>query len=152
MTTPHTVSIINFQNEQPYLTILRGVMLQALDGRSVQRRGDLAETNAVLYVPLAVTALNPAGEKTDFLAPIEYAHCSDPSHCWTLQTEGESAGRSTFFVKGRLSAPCTLAEARERYDFVYVVAGWQLHDYGTQALRHFEVLSRVSSRYYSYGQ
>ena len=45
----------------------------------------------------------------------------------------------------------SLAEAREKYDYVYVVAGWQLHDYGSRALQHWEVVSKVSSRYYQYG-
>ena len=28
---------------------------------------------------------------------------------------------------------------------------WQLHDYGSRALQHYEVVSKVSSRYYQYG-
>ena len=125
-------------------------MLQALDGQSVQRRGDVEETNARLYVPLSVCAVNAAGENVSFLPPLAYARCSDPGKHWTLQPEGESAGRCSFFVKGELSAPCSLAEAREQHDFVFVVAGYCLHDYGSPALRHYEVVSKVSSRFYRY--
>ena len=131
--------------------LLRGVMLQALNGQSVQRRGDQEETNASLYIPLSVQAVNAAGETLSFLPPLEYARCPDPEKHWTLQAEGESAGRGNFFVKGEIPEACSLAEAREKYDFVYIVAGWQLHDYGSRNMQHYEVVSKVSSRYYQYG-
>ena len=150
MIVPHTVSLINLHNGIPFLVFLRGVMLQALNGQSVQRRGDQEETIATLYVPLSVNSINPSGENVAFLSPRGYARCTDPEKHWTLQAEGESAGRGSFFVKGEIPEACTLAEARENYDFVYVVAGWQLHDYGSRALQHWEVVSKVSSRYYQY--
>ncbi len=148
MYTPHTVSLINSHNGSLFLVLLRGVMLQIMNGRSVQRRGDVEENRATLYVPLTVRAENAAGENVTFLPPRDYARCTDPENHWTLQPEGESAGYGSFFVKDEIPAACTLAEAREKYDFVYVVAGWQLHDYGSPALRHYEVVSRVSSRYF----
>ena len=151
MVAPHTVSLIHFHNDAPCLTILRGVMLQTLEGRSVQRRGDAEESDTRLFVQLSVRAENAAGENLSFLPPREYARCLDPEKHWTLQPEGESAGRCSFFVKGELSEPCTLAEAREQYDFVYPVAGYKLHDYGSPSMQHIEILSRVSSRYYQYG-
>ena len=148
MYTPHTVSLMNSHNGSPFLVLLRGVMLQVINGRSVQRRGDVEENRATLYVPLTIRAENTAGENVTFLPPLEYARCTEPEEHWTLQPEGESAGRCSFFVKGEIPEACTLAEAREKYDYVYVVAGWQLHDYGSQALRHYEVVSSVSSRYF----
>ena len=151
MTAPHTVSLIHFRRDTPFLTVLRGVMLQAVDGLSVLPRGDADESGTRLFVPLSVRAVNADGESVSFLPPRAYARCSDPEAHWTLQPEGESAGRCSFFVKGELSRPCTLAEARERFDFVYVVAGWQLHDYGSRSLQHYEIVSRVSSRYFRHG-
>ena len=150
MYTPHTVSLIIYHGDSPFLVYLRGVMLQALNGRSVQRRGGMEENEATLYVPLSARAENAAGEPLIFLPPLEYARCTDPEKYWTLQPEGESAGRSSFFVKGEIAEACSLAEAREKYDYVYIVAGWQLHDYGSRALQHWEVVSKVSSRYYQY--
>ena len=114
MYTPHTVSLINLHNGIPFLVFLRGVMLQALNGQSVQRRGDQEETIATLYVPLYVNAINPSGEKVSFLPPLEYARCADPEKHWTLQPENESAGRCSFFVKGEIPEACSLAEAREK--------------------------------------
>lgn len=151
MYTPHTVSLIIYHGDSPFLVYLRGVMLQALNGRSVQRRGGMEENEATLYVPLSAWAENAAGEPLIFLPPLEYARCTDPEKYWTLQPEGESAGRSSFFVKGEIAEACSLAEAREKYDYVYIVAGWQLHDYGSRTLQHWEVVSKVSSRYYQYG-
>ena len=151
MYTPHTVSLIIYHGDSPFLVYLRGVMLQALNGRSVQRRGGMEENEATLFVPLSAQAENAAGEPRIFLPPLEYARCTDPEKYWTLQPEGESAGRSSFFVKGEIAEACSLAEAREKYDYVYIVAGWQLHDYGSRALQHWEVVTKVSSRYYQYG-
>lgn len=151
MYTPHTVSIINIHQNNPRLTVLHGVMLQALNGQSTQRRGEVEEAKATLYIPLSVRAVNEAGERVTFLPPMEYARCEDPEKYWTLQPEGESAGRCSFFVKGALPEACSLAEARENYDFVYVVAGWQLHDYGSRTMQHYEVVSKVASRFYQYG-
>ena len=151
MYTPHTVSLINYHGGSPFLIHLRGVMLQTLNGQSVQRRGDAEENQTTLYIPVSVHAENTAGESMTFLPPIEYARCMDPEKHWTLQPEVESAGRCSFFVKDAIPEPCSLAEAREKYDYVYVVAGWQLHDYGSRALQHWEVVSKVSSRYYQYG-
>ena len=126
-------------------------MLQALNGRSTLRRGSQDEANATLYIPFSVRAVNAAGEAVGFLPPLEYARCPDPENHWTLQAEGESAGRSSFFVKGELTEALTLAEARARCDAVYIVAGYSVRDYGSPSMRHFEVVSRVSSRYYQYG-
>ena len=151
MYTPHTVSLISCHSGTPQLTILRGVMLQGPNGRAALNRGESVEDNVTLYIPFSVKAETPDGEESTFLPPLAYAACPDPSEHWTLQPEGESAGRCSFFVKDAIPEPCSLAEAREKYDYVYVVAGWQLHDYGSRALQHWEVVSKVSSRYYQYG-
>ena len=150
MYCPHTVSLISYHSGTPYLTILRGVMLQGSDGRAVLQRGDSQKDDMILYIPFSVKAETPSGEPATFLPPKAYAACIDPEHHWTLQPEGESAGRCGFFVKGELTAPLSLAEAREQLDDVYVIAGYTVHDYGSASMRHFEVTSKVSSRYYQY--
>lgn len=122
-------------------------MLQALNGRSTLRRGSQDEANATLYIPFSVRAVNAAGEAVGFLPPLEYARCPDPENHWTLQAEGESAGRSSFFVRGTLSAPLSLQQARDTLDTVCVVTGWSLHDYGSPGMRHIEVISKISTRY-----
>ena len=150
MYTPHTVSLISYHSGTPYLTILRGVMLQGPNGRAALQRGEQIEDNVTLYIPFSVKAETPSGEPASFLPPKDYAASIDPEHHWTLQPEGESAGRCGFFVKAELTEPISLEEARDQFDFVYSIAGFQIHDYGSPALRHYEVVSKVSSRYYQY--
>ena len=149
MYSPHTVSLICYHGGAPRLTILRGVMLQGPDGRAVQQRGGQVSDDITLYIPFSVRAENPSGGPASFLPQKEYAALADPSGYWTLQPEGESAGRCGFFVKGELSEPLTLEEAYDRFDFVYTVAGFNIHDYGSPAMRHYEVTSKVA-RYYQY--
>ena len=151
MTSPHTVTLISFHDSAPCLTVLRGVMLQGMSGKTVLRDGDMDETKVVLYIPFSVIAENPSGAPSSFLLPHEFAACTDPESHWTLQSEGESAGRCGFFVKGELNEPISLAEARKIYDEVYVIAGYSAHDYGSPSMRHWEVRSRISSRYYGTG-
>lgn len=124
-------------------------MLQGPDGRAVLQRGEQVSDNATLYIPFSVRAETPSGDPASFLPPKGYAASADPSGYWTLQAEGESAGRSGFFVKGELTEPLTLEEAYDQYDFVYTVAGCTVHDYGSPAMRHYEVTSKVA-RYYQY--
>ena len=150
MYTPHTVSLISYYSGTPHLTILRGVMLQGPNGRAALNRGESVEDNVTLYIPFSVRAETPDGGESTFLPPLAYAACPDPSEHWTLQAEGESAGRCGFFVKGELSEPVTLEQARDLYDFVYPVAGYLIHDYGSPSMKHYEVRSRVSSQYYQY--
>ena len=150
MYTPHTVSLISYHSGRPYLTILRDVMLQGPDGRAVLQRGEQVSDNITLYIPFSVKAENPSGKAASFLSPKNYAAGIDPEKHWTLQPEGEGAGRCGFFVKGELSEPISLEEAYDRYDFVYTIAGFTVHDYGSPAMRHWEVVSKVSSRFYDY--
>ena len=141
MDTPHTVSLICYRDDTPRLTVLRDVMLQAQDGRSILSSGSTEENTTVLYIP----------NFEAFLPPHKYAACSDPEKFWTLQAEGTSAARCGFFVKGELSEAIDLAEARRRYDYVYLVAGYSVHDYGSPRMRHIKVVSRVASRYFQQG-
>ena len=150
MYCPHTVSLISYHSGTPQLTILRGVMLQGPNGRAALNRGESVEDNVTLYIPFSVRAETPDGGESTFLPPLVYAACPDPSEHWTLQAEGESAGRCGFFVKGELTEAVTLEEARESCDYVYVIAGYTVHDFGSKSMRHYEVASKVSSRYYQY--
>ena len=50
---------------------------------------------------------------------------------------------------GHMGLIASLEEAFDRFDFVYTVAGFNIHDYGSPALRHYEVTSKVA-RYYQY--
>ena len=150
MYCPHTVSIISCHSGVPYLTVLRGVMLQGPMSRPLHQKGDVIEDSLTLYIPFSVRAENVEGEAVSFLPPLAYAACGEPEKHWSLQPEGETAGRCGFFVKGELAEAVSLEEARDRYDDVFVVSGYTIHDYGSGPMRHYEVKSKVTSRYYQY--
>ena len=146
MYTPHTVSLINQHGQDYYLTILRGVMVQDLERRAVLQAGDYDASYTKIFIPFAVDAQNPDGEPVTYLPPKQYAKSHEPLQHWTLQADGEEAGRSSFFVRGEIPAACSLAEAREAYDNVIIVTSVSTRDYGRPGMQHFEVSSRINER------
>ena len=146
MYTPHTVSLINQHGQDYYLTILRGVMVQDLERRAVLQAGDYDASYTKIFIPFVVDAQNPDGEPVTYLPPKQYAKSHEPLQHWTLQADGEEAGRSSFFVRGEIPAACSLAEAREAYDNVIIVTSVSTRDYGQPGMQHFEVSSRINER------
>ena len=146
MYTPHTVSLINQHGQDYYLTILRGVMVQDLERRAVLQAGDYDSRYTKIFIPFAVDAQNADGEPVTYLPPKQYAKSHEPLQHWTLQADGEEAGRSSFFVRGEIPAACSLAEAREAYDNVIIVTSVSTRDYGQPGMQHFEVSSRINER------
>ena len=150
MYAPHDVTLVNLHGGLPRPVLLRGVMLQAMDGRGTVKRGSQDSSDAVLYVPFSADIRDAEGAAMTFLPPLEYAALPDPAGFWTLQTEGESAARASFFVKGLHPEAMTLEEERRRFDAVYVVAGYSIRDYGSEAMRHYEIRSRLRNRFYGF--
>ena len=146
MYTPHTVSLINQHGQDYYLTILRGVMVQDLERRAVLQAGDYDSSYTKIFIPFAVDAQNPDGEPVTYLPPKQYAKSHEPLQHWTLQADGEEAGRSSFFVRGEIPQAGSLAEAREAYDNVIIVTSVSTRDYGQPGMQHFEVSSRINER------
>ena len=146
MYTPHTVSLINQHGQDYYLTILRGVMVQDLERRAVLQAGDYDASYTKIFIPFGVDAQNPDGEPVTYLPPKQYAKSHEPLQHWTLQADGEEAGRSSFFVRGEIPVACSLAEAREAYDNVIIVTSVSTRDYGQPGMQHFEVSSRINER------
>ena len=146
MYTPHTVSLINQHGQDYYLTILRGVMVQDLERRAVLQAGDYDASYTKIFIPFGVDAQNPDGEPVTYLPPKQYAKSHEPLQHWTLQADGEEAGRSSFFVRGEIPEACSLAEAREAYDNVIIVTSVSTRDYGQPGMQHCEVSSRINER------
>ena len=146
MYAPHTVSLISRQGDGYYLTILRGVMLQAQDRMSLLSEGDADAANTRLFIPEDAEARNAEGEESGYLPPLLYERSEEPERHWTLRSDGQEAGRNSFFIKGEIPEAVTLAEARERYDGVYLVVSVARRDYGKTRMRHFEVSSRLDER------
>ena len=146
MYTPHVASVINQHGEDFYLTILRGVMIQDMERMSVLQAGDYDSSYTKIFIPFSVDARNAEGEPVTYLPPKQYAKSMEPEQHWTLQADGEEAGRSSFIVKGEIPEACSLAEARDLYDGVFIVSAVRTRDYGHPGMRHWEVSSRITER------
>lgn len=146
MYAPHTVTIYNIVRETDlatlgevdhvYITILRGVMLQASKGANVRESGLEGADAANLYIPFAVEAVDgKTGEAKTYAKPQEFFKAADRSGLWTLSYNGN--GGETVFVKGEfISDNMTVVQY---HDDCYKVTKVDAMDYGSADMRHFEV-------------
>ena len=146
MYAPHTVTIYNVvqeidpatldEKETAYVTVLRGVMLQASKGANVRTSGLEGADVADLFIPFSVEAVDG---KTDapkqYVGPQTFNAAADKSGLWTLSYNGE--GGETVFVKGEfVSDDMTVVRA---HDGCYNVTKVDVKDFGSQDMQHFEV-------------
>ena len=149
MYAPHIVTIYNVTQEtdqetfhdtqKSYITVIRGVMLQASKAVNVRESG-LEGADAVnLYVPFASLAVDGVtGQEKRYVVPQEFWRAADKSGIWTLSTDGN--GGTTFFVKGEVVEPDKTEQMIEMlYDDVYKVTKVDMKDFGSAAMQHFEV-------------
>ena len=149
MYAPHTVTIYNVTQEtdqatfkdvqKSYITVLRGVMLQASKAANVRQSG-LEGADAVnLYIPFSTPAVDGVtGAAKRYVGPQEFWRAVDKSGLWTLSTDGN--GGTTFFVKGKVVEPEKTEEAIEMlYDDVYKVTKVDMKDFGSADMQHWEV-------------
>lgn len=146
MYTPHTVTIYNIVRETDpatldevthvYITILRGVMLQASKGANVRQSGLEGADAANLYIPFAVEAVDgKTGAAKTYSKPQEFAKAADRSGLWTLSYNGN--GGETVFVKGEfISDNMTVVQY---HDDCYKVTKVDAMDYGSTNMQHWEV-------------
>lgn len=146
---PHTVTIYNvITRESPesgfrperksYITILRGVLLDASKAVNVNASG-LEGADAVdLYIPFDVEAVDAVtGEPKTYIGPMELWHREDIDKLWTMSLDGQGEG-DTFFVKGEVIEPSLSFDGISmKYDGVYNITKVDELDYG--GLRHWEV-------------
>ena len=149
MYAPHTVTIYNVTQEtnqttfkdvqKSYITVLRGVMLQASKAAIVRQSG-LEGADAVnLYIPFSTPAVDGVtGAQKRYVGPQEFWRASNKSGLWTLSTDGN--GGTTFFVKGEVVEPEKTEQTIEMlYDDVYKVTKVDMKDFGSASMQHFEV-------------
>ena len=146
MYTPHTVTIYNIvretdpatldEVEHAYITILRGVMLQASKGANVRESGLEGADAANLYIPFVVEAVDgKTGAAKTYAKPQEFAKAADRSGLWTLSYNGN--GGETVFVKGEfISDNMTVVQY---HDDCYKVTKVDAMDYGSADMQHWEV-------------
>lgn len=142
----HTVTVYNIVQEidpstldevtHVYITILRGVMLQASKGANVRESG-LEGADAVnLYIPFNVKAVDgTTGKPKTYTGPQAFYSAADKSSLWTLSVNGN--GGNTFFVKGEFVTDNeTVALA---HDDCYNVTKVDEKDFGSAPMQHWEV-------------
>lgn len=146
MYAPHTVTVYNIvqeidpatldEVEHAYITILRGVMLQASKGANVRESGLEGADAANLYIPFVVEAVDgKTGAAKTYAKPQEFAKAADRSGLWTLSYNGN--GGETVFVKGEfISDNMTVVQY---HDDCYKVTKVDAMDYGSADMQHWEV-------------
>ena len=130
-----------------YAAVLHGVMMQAVTASVTGDSGLNPAASvfsfkeaAALFIPFSVKATAPDGEtEMTYLSPVAYEQAADRSRHWTLRAGTPDAPANCFFVKGAVPEPCGYAEANVTYDQVYNITAVAVHDYGSPALRHWEV-------------
>ena len=148
MYAPHTVTIYNIVQEidpttldevtHVYITILRGVMLQASKGVNVRESGLEGADAANLYIPFTVEAVDgkTGAAKTD-AKPQEFVKAADRSGLWTLSYDGN--GGETLFIKGEFVLDGTNLNVVRYHDDCYNVTKVDAMDYGSPDMQHWEV-------------
>ena len=145
---PHTVTVYNIiQEEDPstlkevthiYITILRGVMLQASKGANVRQSGLAGADAANLYIPFAVEAVDgKTGAAKTYAKPQEFVKAADRSGLWTLSYNGN--GGETLFIKGEFVFDGTNLNVVRYHDDCYNVTKVDAMDYGSDEMQHWEV-------------
>lgn len=142
---PHVVTLYNVVREEDpstfhevavnHITILEGVLLDAVKTVNVNRSGIEGADSIMLYVPQSVTATDGVtGKPKANVGPIEFWRANDKSSLWTLKP-----GQDCFFIKGRAVHPDWSAQKLEAaYDGVYDVTKVDFKDYGGD-MSHWEV-------------
>lgn len=146
---PHTVTVYNVTQEtdpntfkdtqKSYITVLRGVLLEASKAANVRESG-LESADAVnLYIPFSAPAVDGVtGAEKQYVGAQEFWRADDKSGLWTLSTDGN--GGTTFFIKGEVVEPEKTEQMIEMlYDDVYKVTKVDMKDFGSASMRHFEV-------------
>lgn len=146
MYAPHTVTVYNSVKETDpstfreethlYVTILRGVMLQASKGVNVRESG-LEGADAVnLYIPFCVEAVDgTTGKPKTYTGPQAFYNAADKSVLWTLSVNGN--GGLTFFVKGEFVTD--KEDVAMAQDGCYNVTKVDEKDFGSVDMQHWEV-------------
>ena len=128
---PHVVTIYSVviemdpdtlrEDTKNYITVLNGVLLDAVKAKNVNQSGLTGADAVTLYIPL-------------YAGPVEFWRAEDKSGLWTL-----SAGGNTFFVKGRAVHPdWSVQKIEAAYDDVYDITKVDFKDFGGD-MSHWEV-------------
>ncbi len=167
---PHTVTIINHEivhdkstakdTEYLYFTVLDGVFMDSVKGKSTQETGLVNADSVTLYIPENVTAkdggliiltdengVTLADELARLLSedrgnyitakkyasPISYWGSDDKSEIWTVSP------KNTYIVKGKgIDPTLKIQKIEAAHDYVYNVTKVDYMDFGG-GMAHWEV-------------
>lgn len=142
---PHTVTLYTVVTEEDpstfeetttnYITILRGVLLDAVKAKNVNESGLEGADSVALYVPKDVEAVDGVtGEKKQYVGPVEFWKMEDRSGFWTF-----SVGENSFFVKGEAVHPDWSGQKIDAaHDDVYNINTVDFKDFGGE-MSHWEI-------------
>lgn len=140
---PHVVTVFNAYEDDELVTrysvtILRGVLLDVSKGTNVAKTGLSDADAATLYIPFSVDARGADGVRKRYVDPKVFYAAGDTQNLWTLDSGGKSNSTSTYFVKGEVTEPMSLAELKRAYDFVFDVTTVDVRDFGDDMM-HWQV-------------
>lgn len=147
---PHTVTVYNTSMEvnpstlkdelHNYITILRGVLLDASKAANVRTSGIEGADAVNLYIPFSVAAVDGVtGQKKQYMGPMDFWRMPDEERAgyWTLSVDGH--GGKTIFVKGEVVEPdMDEQKISLAYDDVYNVTKVDVKDFGG-SMAHFQI-------------
>jgi len=133
MYAPHTVTVyspiedfVTFE-ETRYITVLRGVFMDAAKASNVRTSGLEGADSVNLFVPFSVDASGKV-----YADPKAFESASDKSGLWTLRV-------GDFFVKGEVDEDMDFQYLNSNYDDVYRITKVDKKDFGSEPMRHWEV-------------
>lgn len=139
MYAPHTVTVyspvedpVTFEVSN-YITVLRGVLMDASKASNVRASGLEGADSVNLFIPFSVRATDGVSlmDKT-YVDSKEFASAADKSNLWTLRI-------GDFFVKGEVVEDKDFQYINANYDDVYRITKVDKKDFGSESMRHYEV-------------
>lgn len=132
MYAPHTVTVYSTVEDPVtfevtnYITVLRGVLMDAAKAANVRTSGLEGADSVNLFIPFGVDT-----EKT-YADPKEFERAADKSNLWTLRV-------GDFFVKGEVVEDKDFQYINLNYDDVYRITKVDKKDFGSKSMQHWEV-------------
>lgn len=134
---PHTVTVYNVITEEDqttfeertknYITVLQGVLLDAVKAKNVNESGLTGADAVSLYIPRDVSATDGVtGTPKEYVGAVEWYRADDRSNIWTL-----APGENMFFVKGvAVHEDWSTQKIDAYYDDVYNITKVDFKDFG----------------------
>lgn len=134
MYAPHTITVYSSIEDQVsfevtrHITVLRGVFMDSAKAANVRTSGLEGADSVNLFIPFDVSASD--GKR--YVDPKEFESAANKDKLWTLRV-------GDFFVKGEVVEDRDFQYINLNYDDVYRITKVDKKDFGSEAMRHWEV-------------